>query len=747
MESFRIKPPEELKNQIESVSKTIESEIAPSSNKKELLSLSIEEIKKRYPTRYETYLNVLRKQKNNAEIDEKEIEEMSGWLESLNNLDKYIETHKSDKNERTLRPRQFTVFEDLRKFTEEGGKEGYIKLPTGSGKTVIFSEFIEAFSQKTLVVVPTKLLVTQTEEELRRFIEKLNVGKVYADKKEFDKNVTITTYDSLVLQGKRGTLNPADYKLLILDEAHRSLSEKRMEAVNRFNKALKIGFTATPTYSQEKKVNQLLNKEIHNLGVKEAAEEGILSPFSVILAKTNIDLSNISITSKGEYDEKELEKAVNKEARNKSAIDIYKEMFNGQLAVAFCVDVNHAKEVARLFNENGIPADYVSGERQDQEILERFSKGEIKVLCNAKLLIAGFDEPKASVCLNLKPTLSRVDAEQRGGRALRLDKDNPEKHASIVDLVDETHKNPPVTFAEIAGTASVNLININEKKETKDLDKENGDFENDNSGKMAPVINIAGLKIITNAKEIMRVVSESEKKRNENLCAEEWPTFEDLKQEVKRARITTRDQYRKECKNHPNWPITPSRVYKVEWEKGAKWKDLFEKKWLPLETFKQEVIEAGIVSGRQYDREYKKYPSWPSNPKETYKAEWKGKGWDDFFGKEKKEWLSFDDFKREVREVGITTWNHYNKECKNHPNWPVAPHEKYKMGKRASKDLFGEKWLPFETFKQEVIRAGIVSGAQYFQERKNHPKWPSTPNETYKDNWKGWDDFLGREKE
>lgn len=552
---------------------------------------------------------------------------MSDWLESLNNLDKYIETHKAGKNEKTLRPRQFNVFEDLGKFIEEGGKEGYVKLPTGSGKTVIFSEFIEAFDQKTLVVVPTKLLITQTEEELRRFIEKLNVGKVYADKKEFDKNVTITTYDSLVLQAKRGTLNPEDYKLLILDEAHNSLSEKRMEAVNRFSKALKIGFTATPTYSPKKKLEQLLNNEIHNLGVKEAAEEGILSPFSVILAKTNIDLSNISITSNGEYDEKELEKAVNKEARNKSAVDLYKEMFNGQLAVAYCVDVNHAKKVARLFNENGIPADYVSGERQGPEILERFSKGEIKVLCNAKLLIAGFDEPKVSVCLNLKPTLSRVDAEQRGGRTLRLDKDNPEKHASIVDLIDETHKNPPVTFAEIAGTASVNLINIDREKELKDDENietiDEGDEDKDKDVgdiiRRKPIINIAGLKIITNAKEIMRIVSESEKKRNENLRSTEWLPLEIFRQKVREAKIVSSAHYHKEYKNHPNWPSDPDEIYKVKW-KG--WNDFLgkeTKEYLPLEIFRQEVEDTEIISRRQYYKEYKKHSGWPSNPNIAYK--------------------------------------------------------------------------------------------------------------------------------
>ena len=61
---------------------------------------------------------------------------------------------------------------------------------------------------------------------------------------------------------------------------------------------------------------------------------------------------------------------------------------------------------------------------------------------------------------------------------------------------------------------------------------------------MAPVINIAGLKIITNAKEIMRVVFESEKNRNQNLDKEkkEWLSFKDLKQKVREAGIVSKRQ-------------------------------------------------------------------------------------------------------------------------------------------------------------------------------------------------------------
>ena len=80
MESFRIKSPEELENQVDGVSKTLGSEIAPPSTKKEIFDLSIEDIKTKYPARYEMYLDVLRKQKSKAEIDEKEKKRCSiGW--------------------------------------------------------------------------------------------------------------------------------------------------------------------------------------------------------------------------------------------------------------------------------------------------------------------------------------------------------------------------------------------------------------------------------------------------------------------------------------------------------------------------------------------------------------------------------------------------------------------------------------------------------------------------------------------
>lgn len=59
------------------------------------------------------------------------------------------------------------------------------------------------------------------------------------------------------------------------------------------------------------------------MSIREAVEDGLLSDFRVWIAETDIDLSAVTINSNGQYDEKQLEKAINIAKRNKAAIDLY----------------------------------------------------------------------------------------------------------------------------------------------------------------------------------------------------------------------------------------------------------------------------------------------------------------------------------------------------------------------------------------------------------------------------------------
>ncbi|MFH0936843.1 MAG: DEAD/DEAH box helicase [Candidatus Daviesbacteria bacterium] len=516
-ELFRLKSAEQLAQQVLDVSNTLGESITQPTIHNESLGISINDLKERFPVRYQAYLNTLRNSRRG--------EAANFWyarVHTLNALDKYTTTHYSqDEGDRTLFDSQMNAFEALRLSLEGAATDGYIRLPTGSGKTVLFTEFVEATDLRTLVVVPTRLLVRQTEEKFEQFAPSVETGKVHSDAKEWGKQVTITTYSSFLRGVENEKINPTDYDLLILDEAHKSLSLRRIAAVQEFADTIKLGFTATPKYSENRHLGNLLNTEIHRMSIREAIEEGLLASLSVYIAKTDINLSNVRVTSSGEYNDDDLERAINITVRNTAAVDLYKAMFSGQIAVAYCVSIKHAEDLANNFNEGGIPAGAVSSHQnysEQEEMLHRFRSGELKVICNADILIEGFDDPRVNVCLNLRPTASPVVAEQRAGRVLRSDSENPFKHAYIVDFIDEfgDPNRFPISFAQILEAAHVFR---------KDSPPE---YYRGGTAGIGPVrypeIEVSGLQVITDAEEVMRVVKEIIDQKYEPV-REDWLSF------------------------------------------------------------------------------------------------------------------------------------------------------------------------------------------------------------------------------
>lgn len=498
----REKTKEELDSQVNRLGTDL---YPPSANKGEILNLSETELKNKYTRRYEIYKKLLKStDKRGKNLTPEELTKMRKWLNTLNSLDTYIYNHNEEIEDSGLWDRQFTVFEDIREFLEKGGDSGYVKLPTRFGKTVIFTKLIEALAMKTVIVVPSQYLVDQTEAKISQFASDLNVGKVYGKAKEFGREVTITTYNSLVNMVQNGKINPKEVDCLILDEVHRGLSEMRSDTIRQFEHSLKLGFSATPSFSETKGADKLLITEIHSMSLEEASAEGLISPFSIIVAETDVDISNVKILSTtGDYSQSELSKAVNLESRNRAAIELYKKMFLGKKAIVNCVDIKHAEDFNKEALEAGIHSRVVSSankENQEQNV-EDYRKGELSMLVNINVLNEGFDDPKTSVCLNLRPTFSRVVAEQRAGRVLTLDETDPSKQAYIVEFLDKNNVNKKkqrsVTLYDVVGMTESYLSTTSTESKNK---------FNISRGIKEKQPQITGLKIHVDPKEVLRIL-------------------------------------------------------------------------------------------------------------------------------------------------------------------------------------------------------------------------------------------------
>lgn len=511
---FRPKSPEEIENQFNLANFVLNHNqdilLPPSTNREDILKMSANELKKKFPKRYEIYTRLIQELRHSEDealvtLADEELVRMRNWLIAVNSVDTYVRNHQEKIGPQVLRgERQLNVFEDTLHFLEEGGTEGYYKLPTGFGKTVLFVEMCEAMNLRTLVVVPTIDLLEQTAEKFDEFAPDLEYGKIFGDEKVPGKQITLITYASLVKQMEEGVFEPNIYELLILDEAHAALGEGASKQVKEFKNAIKLGFTATPIYEfEEKELSQLLNHEIHRLPIKEAVEEGYLCSFRTIVARTQADMSKIKYTSEDAPNVFEVEEAVNIESANRGAVQLYLEEFSGETIFLNCGGIKHATEMTRLFNEAGIKTEIVTGEMDAKKIrkpiLDRAKSGETLALAGARLLIAGIDVKRASVCFNLVPTWSLVTAEQRGGRVLRIDENKPDKFSTIVEFLGKDMEfSGAIMFSQVAnGISFYRKDDDGQGPRRRDAGNATVRIKKD--------IKIEGLEVVVNTQEILTI--------------------------------------------------------------------------------------------------------------------------------------------------------------------------------------------------------------------------------------------------
>lgn len=278
-----------------------------------------------------------------------------------------------------------------------------IVVPTGGGKTVIFSHIIQHLNLKTLVIAHTKELISQCRKTLDR------IGVLNTDVFSIQK-----------VSMKRHKLD--NYKLLIVDECHRTGASSYMKLINEIPNAKVIGVTATPFRHDGIKLKEIFGSRISPLNMMDMINDKLLSDFEGYRIKTNISLKGLK-KSNGDLIASQLCSVINVKNRNELIVKEYTKISPGEKALCFAVNIAHSDELAKEFCNAGISASSVHGKTSKTErnqSLKNFKEGKIKILVNCQLLTEGFDEPSISCLLLARPTCSKVLYSQMIGRGSRL---------------------------------------------------------------------------------------------------------------------------------------------------------------------------------------------------------------------------------------------------------------------------------------------------------------------------------------
>jgi len=142
-----------------------------------------------------------------------------------------------------LRPYQLECLESIESKAKEGLNRQMVVLPTGAGKTVIFSELIRSRNLKTLVIAHRIELLEQAKEKLLRVAPDMDVGIFSGDRKCHNKQVTIASIQSAI--NALDLLKDEGYQLLIIDEAHHAAAKTYQRLIKS------LGFNPEEASSKE----------------------------------------------------------------------------------------------------------------------------------------------------------------------------------------------------------------------------------------------------------------------------------------------------------------------------------------------------------------------------------------------------------------------------------------------------------------------------------------------------------------
>lgn len=321
-----------------------------------------------------------------------------------------------------LRPYQAEAKDAILQAWDEGQRKTLLVLPTGCGKTIVFSAVAQSQIDKghrILILAHRGELLSQAADKLKDAFgidsalekaESSSLGSMFP--------VTVGSVQTLC-QDRRLARFPSDYfSDVIVDEAHHCLSDSYQKVLNHFDGANVLGVTATPDRGDQKNLGEYFDSKAYEYSMASAIRDGYLCPIKAQMIPLKLDLGSVGI-SNGDFAVNDIGSALDPYLRQIADAMVY--YCKGRKTVVFLPLIATSQKFCAMLNEAGLSAVEINGNSPDREqILQDFDNGHYDVLCNSMLLTEGWDCPCVDCIVVLRPTKIRSLYQQMVGRGMRL---------------------------------------------------------------------------------------------------------------------------------------------------------------------------------------------------------------------------------------------------------------------------------------------------------------------------------------
>ena len=308
-----------------------------------------------------------------------------------------------------LRPRQTKAVDDVTAAYRAGFKAPILIAPTGFGKTHTSATIIRralAKGKRVWFLAHLDEILGATARKLQA--EGIPYGWIAAGRAG-NRKLAVQVVSVFTLARRLDRYDPPDF--LIVDEAHLAVANTYQEVFKwakagpRYHEpggAFLLHLTATPQRLDGRGMGEVADVLVPTCSTGDLIDEGLLAPIRYFEPTTRDKDGKPAIVG--------------------DPLGHYRKHAHGRPAIGFCTSNEHAEENAELFRQAGYRTMAISGDSDPvlrDQALEGIQSGQLDLVFNCKLWVAGVDVPAVSCIIDLAPTDSLVRYLQGLGRGLR----------------------------------------------------------------------------------------------------------------------------------------------------------------------------------------------------------------------------------------------------------------------------------------------------------------------------------------